>query len=160
MWQELIDVLSKLCTTYEGLAKLGERKRGALVGIDMKALSQVLDEEQIIAAKIQNLERRRGAILTELSNSSATKIIYGRAEEFYHNAPTLALERRLIYLHKLLSRNVERAVEIRDNNQILAKGVLKAVQFHLNRLSNAAVEPTYGKTGANVSHEKKFDFQA
>ncbi len=160
MWQELIDILSKLCTTYDGLAKLGERKREALAGIDMKTLSHILDEEQLIAAKIQNLERRRGAILTELSNSSTINIIYGRAEEFYHNAPTLAIERRLITLHKLLSRHVERAVEIRDNNQILAKGVLKAVQFHLNRLSGAAVEPTYGKDGANVSHEKKLDFQA
>ena len=57
MWQELIEVLTKICAVYEDLGKIGERKRDALVAVDMKGLAKILDEEQLAAAKIQNLEK-------------------------------------------------------------------------------------------------------
>ncbi len=149
MWQDLIDVLTKLCNAYDGLTKIGEKKRAALVTIDMDGLSKILDEEQIAAARIQALEKKRGAILNELSKSARPRITYGRAEEFYHHAPTPAIEKKLLALHQLLTVNVEEALE------------LNAVNFHLNRLSGAAVEPTYGSKGGDiVTHQKKFDFRA
>lgn len=161
MWQDLIDVLTKLCNAYDGLTKIGEKKRAALVTIDMDGLSKILDEEQIAAARIQALEKKRGAILNELSKSARPRITYGRAEEFYRHAPTPTIEKKLLALHQLLTVNVEEALELRDNNQILAQSALNAVNFHLNRLSGAAVEPTYGSKGGDiVSHQKKFDFKA
>ena len=144
MWTKLIDVLGKICVVYDNLAKIGERKRDALVTIDMEGLAKVLDEEQLAAAKIQRLEKERGAILSELSKTIPAVNDSTKAEDFYKNAPSLAMEKRLISLHKTLTKNVNRAVKIRDNNQILAQGALDAVNYHLNRLSNAAVETTYG----------------
>lgn len=161
MWQDLIDVLTRLCNAYDAMIKIGERKRAALVTIDMEGLSKILDEEQIAAARLQALEKRRGAILNELSKSTRPKITYGRAEEFYRHAPTPAIQKKLLALHQLLTVNVEQAVELRDNNQILAQSALKAVNFHLNKLSGAAVEPTYGSTGGGVvTYRKNFDFKA
>ena len=161
MWTKLIDVLGKICVVYDNLAKIGERKRDALVTIDMEGLSKILDEEQLAAAKIQKLEKERGAILQELAKNNPAIKDSTKAEDFYQNAPSLAMEKRLISLHKTLSKSVDRAVKIRDNNQILAQGALDAVNFHLNRLSNAAVEPTYGKKGGDiVTHQKNFDFIA
>lgn len=161
MWQDLIDVLTKLCSAYDGLIKIGEKKRAALVTIDMDGLSRILDEEQIAAARIQALEKRRGSILNELSHSGKVKVKFGRAEEFYHSAPTPAIEKKLNALHQLLTVNVEQALELRDNNQILAQSALNAVNFHLNRMTNAAVDPTYGNNGANsITHQKKLDFKA
>lgn len=161
MWQQLVDVLGKLCTTYDGLSKLGERKRDALVGIDMDGLSKILDEEQLTAAKIQKLEKRRGEILKEISKNDMTVNENTEANDFYRKAPTLSMEKRLIELHKRLTKSVANAVKIRDNNRILAQSALDAAKFHLNRLSGAAVEPTYGRKGGDiVSHEKKFDYHA
>ena len=161
MWQDLIDVLTKLCNAYDGLIKIGEKKRAALVTIDMDGLSKILDEEQIAAAGIQALEKRRGSILNELAHSGKVKIQFGRAEEFYRHAPTPAIEKKLNALHQLLTVNVEQALELRDNNQILAQSALNAVNFHLNRMTNAAVEPTYGnKGGSVVTHQKKLDYKA
>ena len=161
MWTKLIDVLGKICVVYDNLANIGERKRDALVTIDMEGLSKILDEEQLAAAKIQKLEKERGAILKELSKNNSAIKNSTKAEDFYQNAPSLAMEKRLISLHKTLTKNVNRAIKIRDNNQILAQGALDAVKFHLNRLSNAAVEPTYGKSGGDiVTHQKNFDFKA
>ena len=161
MWTKLIDVLGKICVVYDNLANIGERKRDALVTIDMEGLSKILDEEQLAAAKIQKLEKERGAILKELSKNNSAIKNSTKAEDFYQNAPSLAMEKRLISLHKTLTKSVNRAIKIRDNNQILAQGALDAVKFHLNRLSNAAVEPTYGKSGGDiVTHQKNFDFKA
>ena len=160
MWQELIEVLTKICSVYEDLSKIGERKRDALVAVDMKGLAKILDEEQLAAAKIQNLEKKRGAVLLELSKNLKNVTPDTKAVELYRKAP-VALRSKLTNLHATLTKNVERAVMLRDNNQVLAQSALNAVKFHLNKLSGAAVNPTYGKRGGeSVVHEKKFDFKA
>ena len=161
MWTKLVDVLGKICVVYDNLAKIGEKKRDALVTVDMESLAKVLDEEQLAAAKIQRLEKERGNILKELAKNNPAVNDATKAEDFYKNAPSLAMEKRLISLHKSLSKSVDRAVKIRDNNQILAQGALDAVNYHLNRLSNAAVETTYGNKGGEiVTRQKNFDFKA
>ena len=45
MWQKLIETLDKLGEVYDNLATLGEKKRTALVAVDMKLLSDILDVE-------------------------------------------------------------------------------------------------------------------
>ncbi len=81
--------------------------------------------------------------------------------ELYVKAPSVALRSKLANLHGTLTKNVERAVMLRDNNQILAQSALNAVKFHLNKLSGATINPTYGKMGGeSVTHDKKFDFKA
>ena len=161
MWTKLVDVLGKICVVYDNLAKIGERKRDALVTVDMEGLAKVLDEEQLAAAKIQRLEKERGNILKELAKNNLAINDATKAEDFYKNAPSLAMEKRLISLHKSLSKSVNRAVKIRDNNQILAQGALDAVKYHLNRLSNATVDTTYGNKGGEiVTRQKNFDFKA
>ena len=161
MWQNLIETLDKLGEVYGNLATLGERKRSALVNIDMKGLSNILDEEQLITAKIQKLEKKRVELLKNLSQSDKTLNETTRAKDFYRSAPSLAAEKKLIQLHERLSKNVERALTIRNNNQILAQCALDAVQGQLNRLSGAAVEPTYSSKGKGVvTHQKNFDFKA
>ena len=157
----MIETLDKLGENYDKLATLGEKKRTALVGIDMKGLSNLLDEEQLITAKIQKLEQKRVELLKNLSQSNKTITETTRPKDFYRTAPTLAAEKKLIELHDRLSKNVDRAVAVRNNNQILAQCALDAVQGQLNKLSGAAVEPTYSGKGAGiVTHQKNFDFKA
>ena len=161
MWQNLIETLDKLGEAYDKLTVLGEKKRSALVGIDMQGLSNLLDEEQLVATKIQKLEQKRIELLRNLSQSDKTLTESTKAKEFYRKAPSLAAEKKLIQLHERLSKNVERALTIRNNNQVLAQCALDAVQGQLNKLSGAAVEPTYSGKGAGiVTHQKKFDFKA
>lgn len=161
MWQNLIETLDKLGEVYDNWATLGEKKRNALVFIDMKELSNLLDAEQLLAAKIQKLEQRRVEILRNLSKSDNTLNETTSAKDFYRKAPSLATEKKLLQLHERLSKNVDRALTIRNNNQVLAQCALDAVQGQLNKLSGAAVEPTYSGKGAGVvTHQKNFDFKA
>ena len=161
MWQNLIETLDKLGEVYDKLVTLGEKKRSALVGIDMNALAKVLDEEQLLAAKIQKLEKKRGELLKNLSKADITVNEATKAKDFYRSAPSLAIEKRLIQLHERLGRNVDRALTIRDNNQILAQCALDAVQAQLNKIGGATIQPTYGNKGGNVvTNKKNFDFKA
>ena len=160
MWQQLIEVLDKLCKVYDDLANLGEKKRTTLVVVDMGELSKILDQEQIIAVKIQKLEKRRGEILLELSQNNYIKNSGIKAEDFYKTAPTPYLAKKLLEIHMQLTENVERTLKIREINQILAQTALDAVTFKLNRLGGAFIEPTYGNKGSIVTHQKKFDYQA
>ena len=161
MWQELIETLDTLGEVYDKLVALGERKRSALVVVDLKALSNILDEEQLLAAKIQKLEQKRLALLKELSQSDKTLTAATKPKDFYRKAPTPAAQKKLLELHARLSKSVDHVLTIRNNNQILAQCALDAVQGQLNRLSGAAIEPTYSGKGAGiVTHQKKFDFKA
>lgn len=160
MWQKLIEVLKNLSTVYDELAKLGEKKRDILVAVDMDGLAKILDHEQLIAAKIQNLEKQRGSILLELSKNNPAINSNVKAEDFYQTAPTPFVRKQLLAVHKQLTENVERTLKIRDNNQILAQSALNAVNFQLNRLSGAFIEPIYGTKGPIVTHQKKFDYEA
>jgi flagellar biosynthesis/type III secretory pathway chaperone len=160
MWQQLIEVLDKICKVYDDLANLGEKKRDALVVVDMDALSKILDQEQIILAKIQKLEKQRIEILLELAKNNSVANSEIKAEDFYKTAPTPFLTKKLLEIHNQLTENVERSLKIRETNQILAQTALDNVTFKLNRLGGAFIEPTYGTKGNIVTHQKKFDYNA
>lgn len=160
MWQQLIEVLDKICKVYDDLANLGEKKRDALVVVDMDALSKILDQEQIILAKIQKLEKQRIEILLELAKNNSVANSEIKAEDFYKTAPTPFLTKKLLEIHNQLTENVERSLKIRETNQILAQTALDNVTFKLNRLGGAFIEPTYSTKGNIVTHQKKFDYNA
>ena len=154
MWQNLIDTLDKLGGVYDELAKLGEQKRAALVNVDMKRLSALLDQEKHFAIKIQELEQNRVVLLKNLSPSNINAV------ELYKTAPQPAQE-KLFELHERLAENVQRALQLRDDNQVLAQCALDAAQMQLNKLGGAMVEPTYSGKGSDiVTHQKNFDFMA
>ena len=161
MWQNLLDVLGKINVSYDNAIDLGGRKHKALVTIDMDDLAKILDEEQLLTAKIQKLEKQRGELLINLSKSEPTIKLDSKMEDLFNLAPTRAVEERLKTLHKNLTKKVEQTIMLRDNNQILAQSALNAVKYHLNKIGGAIVEPTYGSSGNDiVTHKKKFDFKA
>ena len=152
MWQNLIDTLDKLGATYDNLANLGEKKKTALINFDMKNFPALLDDEKNIIAQIHKLEQNRREFFKDLSITSA--------KDFYKSAPEPVAE-KLFALHKRLVQNVQRALKIRDDNQVLAQCALDSAQMKLNKIGGAMVEPTYSGKGAGiVTHQKNFDFMA
>lgn len=152
MWQNLIDTLDKLGATYDDLANLGEKKKATLINVDMKNFPALLNEEKSIVAKIYKLEQNRCEVFKDLSITSA--------KDFYKSAPKPVAE-KLFALHERLVENVQRALKIHDDNQVLAQCALDSVQMKLNKIGGAMVEPTYSGKGAGiVTHQKNFDFMA
>ena len=161
LWQNLLDVLGKINISYDKAIELGKRKHEALIYVNMEELAKILDEEQILTAKIQKLERLRGETLTNLSKDEPSIKIDSQSDELFKLAPTKLIEDRLKFLHKNLTKKVEQTITLRDNNQFLAQSALNAVKYHLNKIGGATVEPTYGNNGNDiVTHKKNFDYKA
>lgn len=161
IWQQLLDVLGKINIAYDNAVELEERKHKALVEINMEDLAKILDGEQLLTGKIQKLERQRGEALTNLLKTETSLKPDSKMEDLFTLAPNRAVEDRLKLLHKNLTDKVNKTIQIRDNNQILAQSALNAVKYHLNRIGGATVEPAYGSKGGDiVTHQKKFDFKA
>ena len=160
MWQNFIQALKDLSDAYAALLNISGKKRAALVAVDLKGLEPIVEEEKQQLERIRVVEKRRQDALLALSGEIPSS----------HAAVTMAdveaacpkeLRTSLREIHGLLTKRVGEAQEASDANEFLIRHALGAVEYHLNRLSNSSIDPTYGQKGKeSVTREKKFDFQA
>lgn len=160
MWQAFIRALDRLTDAYGALLALAEKKRAALVAVDMKALGALVEEEKSILERIGAAEsERRGALLALAGATPALTADVTMAGT--EAACPAAIRERLRGAHRRLSRSVAQAREAGETNEFLIRHARAAVEYHLNRFANSSVDPTYGSRGQErVTREKKFDFQA
>lgn len=157
----MLDVLGKMNLVYRDVLTLGEKKHGMLVAIDMKGLDALLKQEQELLHQVQKLEKRRKEVMGEMAASVRGLTPESKMEELFSCAPSKPVEDRLKTLHKGLDELLRKVEERNQNNKILTQAALDAVGFHLNRLSGATVDPTYGSGGQDrVSQNKTLDFKA
>ncbi len=160
MWQNLIHALKDLSDAYAALLAIESRKRAVLVAVDLKGLEALVGEEEQQLERIRAAEKRRQDALLTLSR----EIPPTRSEVTMKDVETACpkeLRDDLHTAHVRLSRCTAEAKEAGDFNEFLIRQALGAVEYHLNRISNSAIDPTYGQKGQeSVSREKKFDFQA
>ena len=160
MWQKLIHALKDLSDAYAALIEIAGRKRAALVAVDLKGLEPIVAEEEQQLERIRAAEQRRQDALLALSKENPSM----------HSATTMAeveaacpgdLRAALRVIHARLGKRVEDAKEAGEMNEFLIRQALGAVEYHLNRLSNSSIDPTYGQSGTEtVTREKKFDVKA
>ena len=160
MWQELAAALNELNKVYRQLAEIGEKKRRALVAVDMKALEELLQQEEPLTRRIGELERRRRQVLTDLAAENRSIHTDTKLQDLLKLAPEGTVRRVLDRLFRELSETTAKVKELGENNAVLVKGAMQAVAWHLNRLGGASVEPAYGKEGEVVSHHRNFEFDA
>lgn len=160
MWQELLEILTKLAKDYEVLEGLAQQKHTALVGVDMKTLDKLLKREAEIAGSIRKSEKQRQELLTRISKAVPAISPDMKAADLYKLAPQ-QYAARLQLVHASLSEIVEKVKAQTEINNILAMGALGAVNEKLNRVGGATVDPTYGRGGAeHVSHRRNFEYDA
>ena len=158
MWQNLIQALKELSDAYAALLSISGKKRAALVAVNLKGLEPIVEEEKQQLERIRVAEKRRQDALLALSREIPST----------HAATTMAeaacpreLRASLHEIHERLNERVSEAQEASDANEFLIRHALGAVEYHLNRLSNSSIDPTYGEKGKeSVTREKKFDFKA
>lgn len=161
MWQELAAILSELNKVYLQLVALGKKKRGALVAVDMKTLEGLTGEEEVLTAKLRELEQKREKTLIHLAAENPSIRKDTKMEEMIHLAPNMQLQQVLTQLHLALSKNTAEARDWGEGNSLLIRGAMRAVAYHLNRISGTTVEPAYGQGGHEIiSHRKNYEFDA
>ena len=160
MWQELAATLNELNKIYQQMLEIGKRKRTVLVSLDMKALEELIKEEEPLIRRIDVLEQDRQKALIHLAveNRNITKDT--QMSEVLGLAPK-ELQPILRQLYQSLTVNTGAVSELRDANNILIRAAMNAAAYHLNRIGVAKVEPAYGEGGGEViSHRKNFEFDA
>ena len=160
MWQNLIQALKELSDAYAALLSISGKKRAALVAVNLKGLEPIVEEEKQQLERIRVAEKRRQDALLALSREIPSTHAATTMAEVEAACPE---ELRLLLrkAHVRLNKTVNDAQEASDANEFLIRQALGAVEYHLNRLSNSSIDPTYGDKGAEtVSREKKYDFKA
>jgi len=160
MWQKLENILCELTKAYENLKALGQKKRELLIAVDMKSLEQLLKVEEKLLQSVDRLEGQRREVLVQLAGENPGLSAESGMRQVLQACPQAKRE-HLQEIHRILSDAVAAAQELSENNKILIVSALNAVNYHLNRVGSAAVEPSYGQKGQEmVSRQQKFDFQA
>lgn len=160
MWQEFAGTLNELNKTYQELIALGKKKRSALVAIDMKTLEGLLPAEKTLTERVEMLEKKRQKALIHLAVTNRSIKKDSKLEDLLPLAPAV-LRQVLIQLNAALTKSATEASELSEGNQLLIRSAMKAINYHLNRIGGASVEPAYGSTGGEiVTHRKNFDFNA
>lgn len=160
MWQEFTQALEDLSDAYTALLDIGSRKRAVLVAVDLKGLEPLVEEEEQQLERIRAAENRRRDALLALSKEFPSARSAATMAEVESACPT-EFRPALRAAHRRLTKQVNAAQEAGAFNEFLIRQALGAVEYHLNRLSNSSIDPTYGQTGQeSVTREKKFDFQA
>lgn len=160
MWQEFAGTLNELNKTYQELIALGNKKRAALVTLDMKGLEALLEPEQKLTARVQTLEEKRQKALIHLAVTNREVNRESKLDVLLPLAPA-QLQPVLRQLNATLSKNVAAAKELSDGNQLLITSAMNAVSYHLNRIGGVRVEGSYGSAGGEVvTHRQNFEFNA
>ncbi|MBQ8697751.1 MAG: flagellar protein FlgN [Schwartzia sp.] len=160
MWKKLIQSLDDLSDAYESLLAIEGKKRAVLVAVDLKGLETLVGEEEKQLERIRAAEKRRRDALLALSKEFPVSAARTTMKEVEAACPK-NFRGKLHELHVRVGRRASEAKEAGGMNEFLIRQALGAVEYHLNRISNSSIDPTYGQKGQeNVTREKKFDFQA
>ena len=160
MWQNLIQALKELSDAYAALLSISGKKRAALVAVNLKGLEPIVEEEKQQLERIRVAEKRRQDALLALSKEIPSSHAATTMTEVEAACPA-ELRASLRKIHVRLNKAVRDAQEAGEANEFLIRQALGAVEYHLNRLSNSSIDPTYGQAGTeSVSREKKYDFKA
>ena len=160
MWQNLIQALKELSDAYAALLAIAGKKRAVLVAVDLKGLEPIVEEEKQQLERIRVAEKRRQDALLALSKEIPSNHAAATMTDVETACPS-DLRTTLRKIHAHLNKTVRDAQEAGEANEFLIRQALGAVEYHLNRLSNSSIDPTYGQTGKeSVTREKKFDFKA
>ena len=160
MWQEFTQALEDLSDAYTALLDIGSRKRAVLVAVDLKGLEPLVEEEEQQLERIRAAENRRRDALLALSKDIPSSHSAATMAEVESACPA-EFRPALRAANQRLTKQVNAAQEAGEFNEFLIRSALGAVEYHLNRLSNSSINPTYGQKGQEgVTREKKFDFQA
>lgn len=151
LMETLIEVLEKENLEYKNLLELSTRKTPVIVSEDLKELTKITDEEQIIVSRINHLDNQRNEAINDIANVlnkdvnnlkivDLIKMLAARPEE----------QEKLAAVFDSLQENVRGVKRINEQNRELLQEALELVQFNMNVLQamNKAPETANYNKGA------------
>ena len=151
---DLIQVLESENKEYEKLAKLSKEKKQVIIDANVPALEKIVDLEQDVASKIQNLDNKRQKVMHDMSvvlNKSDQNFTVDTVIEMLNSQPKE--QQRLIDVKKQLKTTLDEVRRINEPNQTLLNQALELVEFDLTLFRSMRTAPetaNYNKNAYNT----------
>ena len=140
--ENLIDVLDKECSEYEGLLTLSRSKTPVIVSGDLVNLQKITDEEQELVSRIANLDKTRAEVTADIANvlnkdvntlklANLIRMLEGRPAE----------QAALASAHDRLQSSARELKRINEQNKELLDNALEMVEFEMNILQAMKAAP-------------------
>ena len=140
--ENLVDVLDRECALYEKLLELSSRKTPVIIQRNLKELSKITEDEQVVVSFINAVDKEREGVMdsiaevigekgNDLKLTDLVRMLNSRPAE----QKALAIKRDRL---KEVSTNVQR---VNDQNQMLLQSSLEMVQYEMNIIQSSKSAP-------------------
>ncbi len=152
--EELIVTLEQECEIYKDLLPAAREKTQIIVKNDIKTLQEITEKEQILADRINALEKKREEVIKNIGvvvSRDPKSINIRTVIQMMENQP--AEKNKLIEIHDTLKRTIQNLTEINNHNKSLIEQSLEMIKFNMNFIQSTRVSPgnnSYNKGAAQV----------
>ena len=152
--EELITVLGDEEKIYNEIIPIAEKKTQIIVNNDLRSLTSITEEEQVLVGKISKLEKKRQEVIrnigvvmnkkeSELNFLSIINLIRGQERE----------QQELRVIHDKLKSTISKKycilstsrTMLNERNQMLIKQSLEMIDFDMNLLQSLRTSPGVGQ---------------
>ncbi|MCI8890213.1 MAG: flagellar protein FlgN [Eubacterium sp.] len=154
LMDDLIQVLENENREYEKLAELSKEKKQVIIDANVPALEKIVDQEQDVASKIQNLDHRRQKVMHDMS------VVLNKQEQDFKLDTIIEMlssqpreQERLQNVKEQLKTTLAEVRKINEQNQTLLNQALDMVEFDLTLFRSMRTAPetaNYNKNAYNT----------
>lgn len=142
LMENLIDVLGRECTEYEGLLVLSQKKTPIIASGSLEDLQKITDDEQNVVIRINHLEKQRIEVTKDIANvlnrdvdnlklTNLIDMLAGRPAE----------QEKLASVHDRLRTAVHSLQRVNEQNKELLTNALEMVEFEMTLLQSMKAAP-------------------
>ncbi len=142
LMENLIETLGDLCEEYENLLGLSTRKKPVIISGNLKELSKITDEEQIVVSRINQLDRKRQEVVRDIANVVNRDVEDLKLDSIIQMLePRPTEQQKLAVVYDRLSDVVHREKQVNEQNRELIASALEMVEFDINMFQAMKAAP-------------------
>ncbi len=142
LMENLIDILNQESDEYEKLLELSQKKTPVIVSGNLENLQKITDEEQVLASRIANLEKKRIEVTADIANVLNKDVTTLKLKNLIEVLAGRPVEQKaLADTHDRLQSSVRGLQRVNEQNKELLENALEMVGFEMNLLQAAKAAP-------------------
>ncbi len=142
LMENLIDVLKKECSEYEGLLALSQKKTPIIVSGNLENLQKITDEEQAVVSRIGHLEKQRMEVTADIANVLNKDVNSLKLPDLIAMLAARPGEQaELAQSHDKLRAMVGELKRVNEQNKELLNDALEMIAFEMNLLQATKAAP-------------------
>ncbi len=142
LMENLIEVLEKENSEYEGLLELSKQKTPVIVSGNLEQLQKITDEEQRLVSRINQLEKQRTEVTADIANVLNKDVNNLKLKDLIQMLSVRPAEQAVLAgVHDRLQATVKGLQQINEQNKELLNNALEMIQFEMNLVQATKTAP-------------------